>query len=152
MTRLLKKLSRYDSDELVCGIGYAHASPSRSLESFGLGTLFPENLNCGTFMVSLLRSTSTQKTFASYLFCHLQPEISPKCPLASCVTRTKLLHLLVPLLYATFIVPLIWSSQILDIALGLKNLHDFDIIHGDIRAVRPNLEFKCHFSQPFILF
>ena len=27
--------------------------------------------------------------------------------------------------------------QILDIALGLKNLHDFDIIHGDLRAVRP---------------
>ena len=51
----------------------------------------------------------------------------------------KLLHLFVPLLFATFIDPLIWSFQILDIALGLKNLHDFDIIHGDIRAVRPKL-------------
>ena len=36
----------------------------------------------------------------------------------------------------TFVVPLIWLFQILDIALGLKNLHDFDIIHGDLRAVR----------------
>ena len=42
-----------------------------------------------------------------------------------------------PLLFATFIVPLICSFQILDIAHGLKNLHDFDIIHGDIRAVSP---------------
>ena len=150
MTRLSKMRSRYD--ELVCGIGlgYAHSSPSRLLESFGLGILFPENPNCGIFMVFLLRSTSTQKTFASYLFCHLQPEISPKCPLAFCVTRMKLLHLLVTLIFATFIVPLIWSSQILDIALALKNLHDFDIIHGDIRAVRSEL--KCHLSRSFILF
>jgi len=59
---------------------------------------------------------STQKTFASYLSRHLQPEISPKCHLAFCVTRMKTV------------------TSILDIALGLKNLHDFDIIHGDIRA------------------
>ena len=38
---------------------------------------------------------------------------------------------------ATFIVPLIRSFQVLDISHGLKNLHDFDIIHGDIRAVGP---------------
>ena len=50
-----------------------------------------------------------------------------------------LLHLLVPLHFAIFIVPLIWSFQILDIAVGLKHLHDFDIVHGDIRAVRPDL-------------
>ena len=129
----------------VCGIGYAHSSSSRSPESFGLGTLFLENPICGPFMVFRLRSTSTKKTSASYLSRHLQPEISPECHLTFCVRSMKSLHLLVPLLFATLIVPLIWSFQILDIAVGLKNLHDFDIIHGDIRAVRP--EFSCHLSQ-----
>ena len=63
-------------------------------------------------MVFLFRSTSTLRTFASYyLFRHSQPEISPICQLTTCITGIKLLHLLVPLLFATFIVPLIWSLQ-----------------------------------------
>ena len=76
---------------------YALSSHSRSLESFGLGTLFPDNQNCGLFKVFLFRLTSNMKTFASYLFRHLHPEISPICHETTCVIGNKLLHLLVPL-------------------------------------------------------
>ena len=120
-----------------------------SFESFGLGPLFPDNPNCGLFLVFLLGSMSSLKRFASYLFRHSQTEISPICHVMTCVTRIKLLHLLAPLLIATFIVPLISSLQIFDIALGLKNLHGLDIVHGDLRAVCP---YSCYLSQLFILF
>ena len=90
------------------------------------------------------------KTFASYLFRHSQKEISPICHVTNFLTKIKLLHLLVPVSSPHSFVPLIWSFQILDIAIGLKNLHDFDIIHGDLRAVCDVL--SHHSSQSFILF
>ena len=74
---------------------YLH--PRRSLEIFELGPVFPDNPNCGLFLVFLFRSTSTMKTFASYLFRHSQTEISPICQITTCITGIKLLHLLVPL-------------------------------------------------------
>ena len=108
MTILLKILSRYDELSVAVQVGATLHFHRCSLESFGLGPLFPGNPNCGLFMVFLFRSTSTLKTFASYLFRHSQPEISVICHVTIWKTRIKLLHLLVPLLFATFIVPLIW--------------------------------------------
>ena len=69
---------------------------SRSLESFGLGRLFPDNPSCGNFMVFLFRSTSNMKMFAFYLFRRSQKEISPGFHVSCLETKTKSLHLLGP--------------------------------------------------------
>ena len=67
-----------------------------SFESFGLGPLFPDNPNCGLFLVFLLGSMSSLKRFASYLFRHSQTEISPICHVMTCVHQEKGILLLTP--------------------------------------------------------